>query len=344
MEKESFNRTTIKTIAKAAGVSHTTVSRALNDSSLVKPQTKLKIKRLADEMGYIPDINAKGLVSNKAYVVGIYFSRLQSGTSSNFLAESIRQVKKSLADYTLAINGIDLMHGESDMLRNGKPDGALFISQSQDDDSYIQYMHDNGVPVVVINRKTEITGVSNVVPDEYHGVFQAIEYAIRLGHKKFGLIKGTPRFTSTYYREKGFRDAIAKHSDAAVIEKAVVDGNYSRESGFHAMNKILMSDELPSLVFCSNDETAAGAIKSCQKFGLRVPDDISLMGFDNADYARFMVPGLTTIYKPVEEITRIGVEQLKSLMESGSKVKVEQTLKEIVTTELIIRDSVADLR
>ncbi|MFT8394076.1 MAG: LacI family DNA-binding transcriptional regulator [Liquorilactobacillus ghanensis] len=342
MKKENLDRTTIKTIAKAAGVSHTTVSRALNDSSLVKPQTKLKIKRLADEMGYIPDINAKGLVSNKAYVVGIYFSRLQSGTSSNFLAESIRQVKKLLADYTLAINGIDLMPNENAMLRNGKPDGALFISQCENDDSYIQHMRDNGVPVVVINRKTKVAGVTNVIPDEYHGVFQAIEYAIRLGHKKFGLIKGTPKFTSTHYREQGFRDAIAKHPEAKVVEQAVIDGNYSRESGFHAMNKILMNSEFPSLVFCSNDETAAGAIKSCQKFGLQVPTDISLMGFDNADYAKFMVPGLTTIYKPVDEITRIGVEQLKDLMEGNSKS--DQALKKIVTTELIIRDSVADLR
>lgn len=340
--QEDEARITIKTLAKLAGVSHTTVSRALNDSPLVKPQTKKKIQRLAEDMGYVPDINAKGLVTNKAFVVGIYFSRLKSGTSSNFLAESIRQIKNALADYTLAINGLDLVNSKLSLLANGKPDGALFVSQSASDDSYIEFMRDSGVPVVVVNRKTTVEGVVNIVPDEYHGVYRAIEYAIRLGHRKFGLIKGADNFTSTKIREQGLRDAVAKYDNVDICENAVVQGDYSRNGGFHAMNKILMQTDVPSLVFCSNDEMAMGALKACHKFGLKVPNDISLIGFDNADYAQFMIPGLTTIYKPVDEIARVGVERLKELMSKESSG--EASLEKIFETELVIRDSVRDLR
>lgn len=336
-------RVTIKTLAKLAGVSHTTISRALNNSPLVKPQTKKKIQRLAEEMGYVPDINAKGLVTNKAFVVGIYFSRLKSGTSSNFLAESIRQIKYALADYTLAINGLDLVSNKLSLLANGKPDGVLFISQSVSDDPYIEFMRDNGIPVVVINRRTSVTNVINIVPDEYHGVYQAIQYAIRLGHQNFGLIKGADNFASTQIREQGLRDAIKDSQTASIRESSIVQGDYSRKSGFHSMNKILMQDEIPSLVFCSNDEMAMGALKACHKFGLKVPEDISLIGFDNADYAQFMIPGLTTIYKPVDEIAKRGVTELKELMSNDLVVK-ERNDEEIVATELIIRDSVMDLR
>ncbi len=198
------NAVTILTIAKMANVSHTTVSRALNGSSLVKPATRDKITKIAKQVGYVPNLSAKRLVTNRSYMIGIFFTNLDTGTSASFLTEVIEQAQGLLPKgYSLSINSVDNAMDEQGISVSNF-DGIIVISQSASDDEFIEYLHKTGIPIVVLNRVINRNDINNyAVGDELGGKI-ATEYAIRMGHRKFALIKGLNKFESSAHRTKGF--------------------------------------------------------------------------------------------------------------------------------------------
>lgn len=146
-------KVTITTIAKAAGVSHTTVSRALNDSPLVQDATKQRIKEIAASLGYRPNINAKALVERKSYIVGAYFTDLDNGTTPAFMFNAINQARQSIpTEYSVAVNSFANLKPMAPSLAAPRCDGALVISQASSDDPYIQTLSQSGLPIVVVNR------------------------------------------------------------------------------------------------------------------------------------------------------------------------------------------------
>lgn len=329
---------TIKTIAKMAGVSHTTVSRALNEDPAVKEDTKKKIQKIATDLGYSPNLRAKGLVTNKNYTIGLFFSSISSGTSYSFLTEIIKRLYDSLAqEYSLSINGIDQLTNYDSTVK-GRLDGVIVVSQSVKDDEFINYVKQNNIPLLVMNRLISRDDVANVAFDEYTGVLQATEYSIRMGHSKFGMIEGIEDFESSSLRKKAFIETI-RHEQLQIIPEAVIQGDYQVASGYRAMKKILLLPEVPDLVFCGNDDMAIGAMKACYELDVRVPTDISLLGFDDSVYAKYTNPGLTTVRKPVNKLSEAGLQMFDQVLNNPNY----SVSKEIVQPELIIRGSVKNM-
>ncbi|MDR4316783.1 LacI family transcriptional regulator [Niallia circulans] len=327
---------TIKDIAKLAGVSHTTVSRALNDSPLIKPATKDKIKKIAAELHYVPNFNAKSLVNQKSYTIGVFFSSISHGTSSSFLVDVIKGVNSVLDEnYSIAVNGIDtLVH--FDKIISKRFDGIIVLSQSDTDNAFIYYIQQTGIPLVVLNRRLDDPSIPNVSANDQQGVEQAIDEAISLGHKNLAYINGKSSFRSSAERKQGFVNSLSKHR-LPVQPEFMVNGDYSMESGFEKMKQLLDLPTPPSLVFCANDDMAIGALKACFSKERKVPNDISIIGFDDIAFAQYSTPALTTIHKPIDKISEIGMQMLIALMNNGTLEKTQI----LVDTFLVIRESLS---
>lgn len=330
---------TIRTIANIAGVSHTTVSRALNDSVSVKESTKTKIKEIAEQLGYVPNLNAKGLASQKNYLIGVFFTSLGVGTSDSFLSDVVHEINFNLpSEYSISINSME----ERDKSASAqKFDGALVISQAKSDDKSIDQIFNRNLPLVVLNRPIDRNDIPNITVDEYVGSKAITDYAIRLGHKNFGIIRGENNFASSHLRERGFRDAL-NESGLDLNTSFVANGNYLPKSGYSAMREILSGGTHPTCVFCLNDEMAIGAIRACSDLGFRVPEDISIYGYDDTRYSKYLLPALTTVNKPTDLLARKGIKLLTKMLMGEEPVR--SNVREAIEPIPIIRNSVVDLR
>ncbi|WP_178022939.1 substrate-binding domain-containing protein [uncultured Paenibacillus sp.] len=329
---------TIKDIAKVAGVSHTTVSRALNGNPLIKKETRNKIEKIAADLNYVPNFSAKSLVMKKSYTIGLFFSSINQGTSASFLVDVIKGINQVLDEnYSLTVHGIDSIK-HLDGISPHRFDGILVMSQSDADNEFIYHVKRTGIPFVVLNRHLEDPGIMNVVADDRGGVREAIDYAIKQGHRKLAMIEGKTGFKSSTERKQGFLDSLLSNSLASSSDY-FVNGDYSIESGYQKMNALLALPVPPSLVFCANDDMAIGAMNACYAARVAIPDAISLIGFDDIVFSRYTNPALTTVHRPIADISELGTKKLIELMREPH-TRPEQSL---VKTTLMIRQTVAKL-
>lgn len=330
-------QTTIKDIAKVANVSHTTVSRALNNSPLINRETRERIKEIARELNYTPNFSAKSLVLDRSYNIGLFFSTLREGTSSTFFYETVKGVNTILEDpYHLVVKGIDDVTNRQ-MITSKRFDGVVLMSQSAADQEFIDFLLDKDIPLVVLNRLVEQGQVTNILSDDEHGAYNMTEHIIKLGHRKIAIIEGKQSFQSTHRRKAGFRRALSNY-DIPFIADYCMQGNYDIESGYNAMKQLIHLDQPPTVVFCCNDDMAVGAMKACFEAGLNVPQQISITGFDGNPYSAYFTPALTTVRRPIERISMEGTRMLLSAIETSKQTEPKVIY---VNTELLIRQSLA---
>lgn len=329
---------TIKDIAKLAGVSHATVSRALNDSPLISDKTKDRIKKIAKDSNYIPNYSAKSLKLDKSYNIGVFLSAFE-GTSPSFFYSSIKGVNRLMKErnYNLVVKAIDDLNGDYSIVNSKHYDGILVVSQKIQDDEFIKYIGALNIPVVVLNRKINIEGTTCVYSEDRDGAYQAVKYLTNQGHKRIGLIKGKEGFLNSSERLEGYKLAMNEAS-LTVDKKLIASGKFDVISGYKGMNKILDNNtELPTAMFCSNDEMAFGAIKAIIEKGLRVPEDISVVGFDDIEMCKYITPELTTVRREISKIAYSGTEILFDMLDNNSNKEFYHTK---VDCKLKIRQSV----
>ncbi|MEM5009963.1 LacI family DNA-binding transcriptional regulator [Niallia taxi] len=326
---------TIKDIAKLANVSHTTVSRALNGSPLIKPDTKKKILELAEQLHYVPNYSAKSLVLKKSYTIGLFFTSISNGTSSTFLANVIKGVNGEIDEnYNLFVRGID-DYKDFAAINGQRFDGIVLMSQSDEDDAFIEHVKQQNIPIVVLNREIDDPSITNILSNDESGAMEATNYLVSQGHERIAIIEGKESFKTALKRKNGYMQALMQNS-LAINKRYIVKGSYDMESGYHAMEQLLALNNPPSAVFCSNDDMAIGAINAIFANGLHVPKDISIVGFDNSAFSQYVMPKLTTVQRPIEQISQKGAKKLLELINDSNETGESVFVK----TELIIRDSV----
>ena len=229
---------TIKDIAQRAKVSHTTVSRALNNSPLISEETRKMIQQLAESMDYVPNKSAKSLVNVRSYNIGIFFTSLVRATSSDFIYSVMQSVNDSVPDlYTVIYNGIDKLSAQYRITR-ANFDGILLISQNDEDDKWIRQICESGVPLVVINRELNQPNIKNVFCEEKKGVREAVKFLSESGHDKIAYIKGDENSASTIRRFAGFREGM-ENCGITVREEYIQYGDYSAESGYQCIQNLI---------------------------------------------------------------------------------------------------------
>ncbi|MDO5516586.1 MAG: LacI family DNA-binding transcriptional regulator [Clostridium sp.] len=329
---------TIKDIAKLANVSHTTVSRALNNSPYINEETKSKIKALAKELNYVPNYNAKSLVLLKSYVIGVFFSSISEGTSDAFFHEIVKGINKVIdKEYNLVIRGID-QYQYSHPIDNKNFDGIIVVSQRKEDDEFIKTIIEKNIPTVVINRVVDIDNIVNIVSNDTKGSYDAVDYFIKNNHKNIALIQGNDDFESSAYRKKGYLNAL-DDNNIEVNEDYIMTGKYTLESGYDNMKKLLKLSERPTAVFCANDDIAVGAMKAISESGLNVPEDISIIGFDNSNFCNYVTPTLSSVRKDSLMMSEIGGINLLNII----KNKHVKNQRSYIESTLVIRESVKKL-
>ena len=317
-------------------VSHTTVSRSLNNSPLISKETKERVKEIAEKYNYRPNVSARSLVLSKSYNIGLFFSTLKTGTTANFFLNSVRGVNGVIRGrYTLAVEAIDDLE-DFQQISQRNFDGIIVMSQSPNDDEFIAHVLKEDIALVVLNREIIGQKVTTVLSDDLQGAYNITKYILEQGHRDIAIIEGKPEFRTTYKRKQGFLNA---HIEAGIAfnEGYAVQGKYDLESGYNAMQLILDLEERPSAVFCSNDEMALGAMKAIKQREIAMPDEISIAGFDDMGFTAYLTPSLTTVLRPVEEMSKEGTQILLNKIE-------QQNAEEVgiinLDTELIVRDSI----
>lgn len=329
---------TIKDIARAAGVSHTTVSRALNGSPLIKPVTRERIAKIASDMNYVPNYSAKNLVTRKSNTIGLFFSSIEQGTSSSFLADALKGIRRELDEhYMLTVSGID-DPGSLESIDPRRYDGILVMSQSELDNRFIYHVQSADIPLVVLNRQLDDPSITNVASDDRVGGRAAADHAFECGHRAIAIIEGKPGFKSSSERCLGYMDSLISHGISPNPDYFVA-GDYSIESGYAAMNALLDLNNRPTAVFCGNDDMAIGAMNACFDRGVGIPGDVSLIGFDDMIFAQYTNPPLTTIHKSVSEIAAEGTKLLLQRMEQPNAEPIQRLLG----SKLVQRRSVAEV-
>ena len=322
---------TIKDIARMINMSHTTVSRALNDSPLISEATKSRVQAVARKYNYTPNVNARGLVLSKSYNIGLFFSTLKTGTSAGFFMDSVRGVNAVIKDnYSLSVEGVD----DFKILMKISPrffDGIILMSQSQDDDRFIRHIVRQKIPFVLLNREIEKPMVTTILADDETGAYKATDCLIKKGHTRIGIIEGKPEFKNTQQRKKGFLQAMQTHNIRFSKELSVV-GNYDLDGGYNAMKRLLSLEIIPTAVFCFNDDMAVGAMKAIHEIGLKIPEDISLVGFDDSEYAAYLNPNLTSVSRPIEQMciegARVLLEKIEGIKQKNKTIFLKTELKE----------------
>ena len=333
---------TIYDIAKATGFSITTVSKVLNNYPDVGKKTREKILKTVDEMGYYPSSYARTLTTKKSYTLGvIYMESLGIGLKHSFFNAVIQAFKQvvELEGYDLLFIANKIGDEKKSYLDHFKyrgVDGVVVFSSENDDDE-LEKVIESDLPSVIVDLDSTDTNV--IYSDNYQGTEMALKYLLELGHTKIAHIAGHQNTFSGIERMKGFLKA-TKQLGIQIPPSYIVNGGFfSIEGGKEAMQQLLVLNDPPTAVFASSDTMAFGAVKAIQEAGLRVPEDISIIGYDNVEWSDYVTPRLTTVKQDVD---KIGADAARILMNSINGKKASY-IKEVVPVSLIKRDSCSEL-
>ena len=332
--------TTIKDIAKVAGVSHTTVYRALNDKPRISQSTKERIISIAEEFNYQPNVLAQSLVSGRTKTLGLVITTIVNPFYPE-LARGIEDTARSLGyNIILCSTNFDISLEKLyiDMLRSRGVDGIIFTSAHIHDPNITRLVRDH-FPLILVNRRVygdpKMDYIDYVVLENARGGFLAVEHLIKMGHKRIGVISGSRGSSAAVERLEGARKAFAEYG-LNPAELLVVEGDFLKPSGYEAAKRFLAMGDPPSAIFGVNDYMAMGALEAILDAGLKVPEDIALMGFNDIEITSLKAIELTTIGQKKYEMGSIAVHTLIERIEGEGRDTARQITLE---PDLIIRKS-----
>lgn len=325
---------TIIDVAKESGVSYSTVSRVLSGYEFVKDETRERVLDAAHRLGYVVNIGARSLAGGKSQIIGL----LVPGLDNGYVGEIARGIDEELAraNYDLMLYTTHRQRGkESTYVRsitNGLTDGLLLVVPLVTDDLFT--LQEQRFPYVLIDQgdptnQSDIVGATN-----WQGAFDATNYLIDLGHRRIGLITGLMQISSAVERLEGYKSALTARG-IAFDPKLVAQGDFWQPQGYDAAIELLNLPNPPTAIFASNDLSAFGAMEAARERGLHIPEDISIVGFDDIPQASLIHPKLTTVRQPLDQMGLTAVRMLLERIENPSLPPRKVTLE----TQLIVRDS-----
>lgn len=325
---------TIKEIAKLANVSTATVSRIINNKEAgYSQETKEIVLKIIKDMNYSPNSIARGMVTNKTFTIGLVIQDIENPYFPK-LVRGIEKVANENGYFILLCNTDGDIEREAQyisFLKEKRVDGIILTTSNGNDDEYISKLIEGEIEFVFVDEIARNVSCVNV--DNKYGSYDATKYLVSLGHSKIACIAGPENSITNQDRIIGYKKALIE-SNKSVEDNLIYFGTYQEESGYLNMKKILDSREDVTAVFCVNDFNAIGAYNAIVEAGMKVPEDISLIGFDDIFKPLKNQFGLTSVSQPVVEL---GIESANMLMKKlrGDNSDLQKTLK----PKLIIRDS-----
>ncbi|WP_375753847.1 LacI family DNA-binding transcriptional regulator [Vibrio sp. HN007] len=332
-------KVTMLDVAKKAGVSKATVSRVLNKKNIVRPDLVKRVYEAIAETGYRPNILAQNLANQKTNFIGFvmsnvlfdgpYFSTLMSNAAS-YCEENSHQLvvidgKHSKAEERHAIN----------LLLDMKCAGIIVYPKFLNEKDLGEIISSTETPIVVLNKTVSDYPDNAVTTDHYQSACLLIEHFVQQGHREIAIIRGNINSGTDKQRYQAYRDVLQKHGIPINIEFEQ-QGNWRPEGGYAAAQALLKASHKPTAVIANNDDMAIGAMKAFQTAGIKLPDDISIAGFDNSKMGEYLSPGLSTVSVPLENMTKKAVLKVIGEHQGAQKIPANGAL--------VIRDSISCIK
>jgi DNA-binding LacI/PurR family transcriptional regulator len=331
----------IKDVARAAGVSTATVSHVINNSRFVTEATRERVLSAIEKCNYYPNAHARSLASGRSHMLGV----LVSDIANPFFPELVKSIEAAAFE-----RGYDLIllntnydaertSGYIKRLIQRKVAGVALMT-SEMDAALIDELARCHVSVVFLDSGSVGERMSNLLVNYESGIDEAVGHLVSLGHRRIAYIGGPGRLRSAIKRLEAFRSSIARHLPEGETESPVYEGDFRLEGGRRAAREMLDASALPSAVIVANDMMALGVMQECRARGLRIPLDLSVIGFDDIAFAELTDPPLTTVALSRTELGQRAVEALMTTIEGTNRCGLEMHIQ----TRLVIRGSTAKAR
>jgi LacI family transcriptional regulator len=328
---------TLAMVAEAAGVSPSTVSRILTGNARVSDDKRKAVEDAIAKLNYQPNVLARGLAQGRTLSIGV----LTQDIDSPFYGQAHRGIEDELVGtgiVPLFVSGHWNVDDEAERMTHllgRRVDGVIVLTGRLTDEQIRQYA--KRVPIVVTGRTIKGSNIASMRVDDFKGAHRATHHLIELGHRRIAHIAGPQDHADSVERLKGYRKAL-EEGGIPFDPKLVVVADFREPSGAQAINQLLDSKQSFTAVFASNDQSAYGARLALYQRGIRVPEDVSLIGFDDLPGSRYMIPPLSSIHQPVYELGQAAARVLLKLIEGGkSRVALPEP-------ELVARESTRRLR
>jgi LacI family transcriptional regulator len=327
--------TTIRQVADKAGVSATTVSHVINNTRFVSDVLRERVQRAMTELNYRPNTLARSLRLGQTHTLGL----ILPDSANPFFAEIGHAIEAAAFERGYSVI---LCNTENDptkellytnVLENRQVDGMVFVATGRDHNALSTIVR-NGLPLVVVDRDLGSLGLDAVTTNNYQGGLLATQHLIELGHTIIGCITGPSDLTPSAERVTGYSHAL-REANLGGRETLLLRGDFHVPSGLEAATRLLRQDPRPTALFVCNDLMAIGALHAAAQLGLRVPDDVAIVGFDDIELASYTIPPLTTVCQPKQEIGHTAIQLILDRMASPARLPRH----EILRPQLVIRAS-----
>lgn len=335
------DRPTSRDVARLAGVSRTTVSLVLNNvpDVHISPETRQRVLEAARQLNYYPDVSARRLVSGKTCTIALVWHRGPDRTYRDaFLPGLLQGVTRAAQQYGYYVLFRPIEPDEPDdawvELARGRHTDGLILSGPRSDDTALLDLHREGFPLV-LHGQLPGSDIPSVDVDNERGAIAALRHLLALGHRRIGMVTNAPlAYTASRQRLEGYRRAL-EEAEIPYDEALVRYGNFDEESGRQAMEALLALEERPTAVFVASDMVAIGALRALREHGLRVPEDMAVVGFDDIAASRYLTPALTTVHVPAFGLGWSAAELLIRIIDGDTPNETQVRLE----TELVVRES-----
>lgn len=331
--------TPIQEVAKRANVSVATVSRVLNNNQYVKEETRQRVVKVIKEMNYSPNLSGRILRRNETKIILVLLPTISNPFFSKVVT-GIRHVADKFGYLLMICNTDSDIKKEIeflDLLKFKQADGAIIISHELEAKQVDEI--GSSFPLVQCFEYRDMDNISYVSIDNEKAAYEAVSYLIGIGHTRIGFVGCNTLYSSAKQREQGYINAL-NEANIEVSPKRMIYGNYGFKSGYDCVGKFLEDDQAPTAIFAISDMQAIGIMKALKNKGIRVPEDISVIGFDNIDFSRIYDPGLTTVSQPAYKIG----SRAMSLLISHIKEEDDKPQHILLKHNLIVRESTMEIK
>ena len=334
-----MRQTTVKDIANKLSLHYTTVSKALRDHPDISVETKYRVLSLAKELDYHPNSIAKSLKNHSTFTIGIivpsikvdFFSAVISGVEEVAYERGFNTVVcQSNEDHEREVTHVST-------LISNRVDGVLIsLAQTTKSGAHIRPFHKKGIPLVLFDRVCEDINVDKVVVDDYGGAVQVARHLIQSGYRNIAHIAGPENTSVGRDRYRGYLDEL-KRDGIAIKKENIIVGGLQEDDGVTAFRAFLSRKKIPEAIFAVNDQVAIGVYDEIKRNGLKIPQDVALVGFGNIKLSSYLDPPLTTVRQSPYKLGKAAAGMLLRRIEN-SEIKIEPKT-EVIETELILRKS-----
>lgn len=325
----------IREIARRAKVSTATVSRAINRVPTVDPQLSKRVWKVVEELGYFPNTQARALVSGRSRIFGLIVSEI----TNPFFPEIVQTFENLAVENNYEILLTSTVHDPKRMelsvrrMIERRVDGVAILTFGMEE-SLLEHLRFRKVPLVFVDVGPDTPHIANIRIDYQNGIRQAVQHLAALRHSRIAFIAGPRQLKSANARRDAF---IQSMTEIGLDGDLIVEGTHTLEGGMRALNELIELRPRPTAILCSNDMTAIGVMREAYDLDIRVPEDLSVIGFDDIRLAQFMTPPLTTVQMSQTELAKLAFQALLMEMDGASQTQRAKEYK--LTTNLILRRS-----